>query len=324
MTVDISRELAVIFDEPDGELVAANIAMAAQILQEQEYTGANIDDLLQIIRTGTYGRDIRWAIYEALRLLSEESGGGGPENGLAYLYGDMYCKFDGTVMDFAAENIVYGTMIPMDYPPSHGFTAIVDRTSGSTKSSQVIANHLGMSQHETSLILVLRRSDVSISDENYSLIAESNQMATSDSNQWVDIYRRDFATEPVESVTFSQSSSSYRLGVNNVVLDGTNISLTLVGNELISSFPYTPTAKNGKRRLYVASSINGNNSDVSVMSITASTQTLQMEGTGFNRLFAWFDWQPNVNETPVFNYWSPSDYSSGSATMLVFDVEGNF
>ena len=323
MAIDIRAELEAILGEEDGELVASNIAHAMEILRDQKYHTADIELLLQIIRTGTYGKDIRYAIYEALRLLSEESGGGGPENGLAYLYGDIYCKFDGTVMDFTSENIVYGTMIPIDYLPSHGFAAIIDRTSGSTKSSQVIANHLSMSQHETSLILVLRRSVVSISDENYALLAESNQMATSDINQWVDIYRRDFTTEPSENVTFTQSSSSYRLGVNNVVLDGTNISLTLVENELISSFPYTPTAKNGKRRLYVASSINGNNSDLSVMSITASTQTLQMEGAGFNRLFAWFDWQPNVNETPTFNYWG-SDYTSGSAAMLVFDVDGNF
>ena len=54
-----------------------------------------------------------------------------PVDGLAYLYGDMACLFDGTVMDFNADNIVYGTMVPVDYLPAHGFAAIIDRTNGS-------------------------------------------------------------------------------------------------------------------------------------------------------------------------------------------------
>ena len=71
MAIDIRAELEAILGEEDGELVASNIAHAMEILRDQKYHTAEIELLLQIIRTGTYGKDIRYAIYEALKRLSE-------------------------------------------------------------------------------------------------------------------------------------------------------------------------------------------------------------------------------------------------------------
>jgi hypothetical protein len=70
MSIDISTELDVINSNLSGELVALNIANAAKILSDHGYETANVDELLGIIKNGTYGIDIRQAIYETLKRLS--------------------------------------------------------------------------------------------------------------------------------------------------------------------------------------------------------------------------------------------------------------
>lgn len=70
MSIDISTELDVINSNLSGELVALNIANAAKILSDHGYETANVDELLGIIKNGTYGIDIRRAIYETLKRLS--------------------------------------------------------------------------------------------------------------------------------------------------------------------------------------------------------------------------------------------------------------
>lgn len=76
MAVDISRQLNTIRESLSGETVLENVADASQILVNEAYD-ADISGELLTIRKGTYGRDIRYAIIDALYKLSIAPGGGG-------------------------------------------------------------------------------------------------------------------------------------------------------------------------------------------------------------------------------------------------------
>lgn len=77
MAVNIDQYLEVIAGEKKGDPVRYATANAAEALRNGMYIGADIDFYLGIIRTGVYGRDIRFAIYEALRLLRGTPAEGG-------------------------------------------------------------------------------------------------------------------------------------------------------------------------------------------------------------------------------------------------------
>ena len=77
MAVNIDGYLDVISGEKKGDPVRYATANAAEALRNGIYIGADIDFYLNIIRSGVYGRDIRFAIYEALRLLNATPAEGG-------------------------------------------------------------------------------------------------------------------------------------------------------------------------------------------------------------------------------------------------------
>ena len=75
MAVDISRQLEAIRNAALGEVVLSNIVEASETLVNEGYDTDIAEELLAI-RKGTYGRDIRYAILDALYKLSIAPSGG--------------------------------------------------------------------------------------------------------------------------------------------------------------------------------------------------------------------------------------------------------
>ena len=71
MAVDISEYLDIIAGESDGEEVIQAIHDASLALGTDIYKTADIEDLLEDIKTKVFGMEIRMDIYEILRRLSE-------------------------------------------------------------------------------------------------------------------------------------------------------------------------------------------------------------------------------------------------------------
>jgi hypothetical protein len=71
MAVDISEYLDVIAGESDGEEVILAIHDASLKLGLEVYKTADIEELLENIKTKIFGREIRMDIYEILKRLSK-------------------------------------------------------------------------------------------------------------------------------------------------------------------------------------------------------------------------------------------------------------
>ena len=73
MAVNIDGYLDVISGEQKGDPVRYATANAAEALRNGIYIGADIDFYLNIIRSGVYGRDIRFAIFSFMNKTIEET-----------------------------------------------------------------------------------------------------------------------------------------------------------------------------------------------------------------------------------------------------------
>jgi hypothetical protein len=91
MAVDIPKQLNAMLQEREGEVVASNIASAAETISETD-----ISPELNTIRSSIYGRQMRQAIHDALLKLSMSSGGEG--SGMACLVGRMTSFMTGSII----------------------------------------------------------------------------------------------------------------------------------------------------------------------------------------------------------------------------------
>lgn len=175
-----------------------------------------------------------------------------------------------------------------------------------------------------SLAIIMYRSAKTFTASGYTLLADSQVMSTSDTPmQQVSVYQKSMLpTETAGSLTVSQTDDA-RLDIVNAIIAGSNVTLTLVDNALVASVPYTPPAKTAKRRLYIVSSINANNSgDGITPTFDLSASGLAMRSGGFNRLKVYYDYDPTVNLTPTLTF--SSDYTANSIALMTFDVDGTF
>lgn len=77
MAIDISQYLEVIAGNGNGEEVAIAIHNASLLLGTEMYKTADIDELLDDIKSDVFGKDLRMDIYEILKRLSEVPAEGG-------------------------------------------------------------------------------------------------------------------------------------------------------------------------------------------------------------------------------------------------------
>lgn len=162
-----------------------------------------------------------------------------------------------------------------------------------------------------------RDETVSISGDGWTKIATS-QGAYGTAYQWMTVWTKRViaGTYPV---TISQSSEA-RCSMKLIVLYGAS-SLTLVDNDLLATVPYTPSGKNGKRRLYVLSSYYASTTSNPPNAITVSYSGIDLRSAEELRFSVFYDYEPDVNTVPSFSYFSPQQYITNLMNALVFDIE---
>lgn len=164
-----------------------------------------------------------------------------------------------------------------------------------------------------------RDETVSISGDGWTKVVDS-QAANLDGsyNQWITVWTKPVAAGS-HSVTFTQASE-VRMSLKLFALYQA-ASLKLIDNTVLASVPYTPAAKNGKRRLYLLSSVNGvASSSASDYAITSTYSGIDLRSANENRFSAFYDYEPDVSAVPSFSFYS-SGYYANSMNALVFDIE---
>lgn len=202
---------------------------------------------------------------------------------------------------------------------SHGFGGGMTGTNGSAATSKSLAPY-AINQTAKLLAIIMHRSAITFSGDGYSMLAATPAAPTL--NQQVTIYQKSVtAGDDSGSLSVSQTVNE-RLEIALAMIVGANVTLTPVDNLVLSSMPYTPTAKTGKRRLYIVSSELAS-TDGSTLAITVSAAGLNMESLESQRLSIWYDWQPDIDVTPTFSYYD-GNYTEDRAVFMSFDVTGDF
>lgn len=135
MAVDISEYLDIIAGESDGEEVIQAIHDASLALGTDTYKTADIEELLENIKTKVFGIEIRMDIYEILKRLSEAAPtppAPVPSGEVLYGTSDYVLAESGTF----ADNVLFGAA--ENYPPRlEGLTNIYDCRYGLTTDAWI-------------------------------------------------------------------------------------------------------------------------------------------------------------------------------------------
>lgn len=221
-----------------------------------------------------------------------------------------------------ADNILFGDALEV-ISYDNGVAYYTTGNNGAAATTLTLANPSTTLIAAKSLAIIMYRSAKTFTASGYTLLADSQVMSTSDiPMQQVSVYQKSILpTETAGSLTASQTDDA-RLDIVNAIIAGSNVTLTLVDNALVASVPYTPPAKTAKRRLYIVSSVNANNSGDGITPLfDLSVSGLDMRSGGFNRLKVYYDYDPTVNLTPTLTY---SYYTANSLALMTFDVDGTF
>lgn len=269
---------------------------------------AEIAQELDTIQNDIYGRNVKQAIHDALDKINKDvesldpGGGGGDE------------PF-GTPIDrgYGVDDVVAGNSIPR--------CKIVQDYEDSVLSSDtltIVTTTPGML-----LVCVMHRGNVSIGS-GFVKIAESEPAVYDNVEQRITVWRK-YVLPGENTVTVTQDQQ-IRMTMKLVVLTDVSYSsmtsITKVQDEAITSFPITPTAKNGKQRLYMLSTIFASRSDSDIaIIVNQNGTTLQIaEERRFN---IYYDGDTNGTALPIFDYSPDLDtYEADSANILVLDIAG--
>lgn len=161
-----------------------------------------------------------------------------------------------------------------------------------------------------------RNENVTIDGSGWTLVQKSVEAVneTGDINQWISVWTK-LAYAGTYEVTVQQESS-VRMSLKVAALYGA-VSLTAVENLAIPEKTYRPPEKTGKRRLYMISSISANSS---AQTYTASDYgDLDLRSAFELRFMLWYDYEPNIDNTPLFTYYT--SYTAKTANALTLDIE---
>lgn len=163
--------------------------------------------------------------------------------------------------------------------------------------------------------VMYRGSNVTIAEEGWEKIVDSEVASTQASTQKIAVYGRQ-ATEGRYNVTVTQNTS-VRMGLKLIAIAGAS-GVSVVNNILIPSFPYTAPNTTGKRRLYLASS---------VYALSPPTEPTTIKTTDENlwkaeelRFTAFYDSRKNVENASAF-ITNLDSYNTNTINFITLDIE---
>lgn len=167
------------------------------------------------------------------------------------------------------------------------------------------------------IFAVMHRPDVSINGDGWTKVVESAAIDSTNINQRITVWAKSVqAGEYTDTVFCSQTG---RITAKMICLYGA-ASLTVSGNTLIDSVPYTPPVKSGKRRLYLLSSAYANTSGTPMAVTVSNTGALDLKSAEELRFSVFYDYQPTISTVPEFSYFDASDYTSDYMNELALDI----
>lgn len=165
------------------------------------------------------------------------------------------------------------------------------------------------------LAAVMHRGNVEIVGDGWTkLISVSAIYENENIDQRITVWTK--AVEKGSYVVTVNQASSVRLNLKVIALYKAD-SVSVVENTAIASFPFTPTATTGKRRLYLLSSIftSGTTAAITV----SSSGTLDLQKAERTRFSVFYDYQPEENVTPVFG--TSVSYNANTSNAITLDIE---
>lgn len=168
------------------------------------------------------------------------------------------------------------------------------------------------------MVAVMHRGTVTIAGDGWTKVVTSQPALYNGAGaQWITVWTK---TVPAGSysVTVDQSQSN-RMGLKVIAFYSDNVNVSIAEDRgAIAEFPYTPTAKTGKRRLYLLSGIWTQNENTAVIKATSYGNLDLQLSYGVRFTMCW-DYLPEIAITPTFTY--GSSYDTNSANSLVLDID---
>ena len=166
------------------------------------------------------------------------------------------------------------------------------------------------------MVAVMHRGTVTIAGDGWTKVVTSQPALDNGAGvQWITVWTKNVPAGSY-SVTVNQSQSA-RMGLKVIAFYSDNVSVSIAEDHAIAAFPYTPTAKTGKRRLYLLSSVWTTSGSTAIQATSYGNLDLQLS-YGVRFTMGW-DYLPEIAITPTFTY--VSSYGTNSANSLVLDID---
>ena len=166
------------------------------------------------------------------------------------------------------------------------------------------------------MVAVMHRGTVTIAGDGWTKVVTSQPALDNGAGvQWITVWTKNVPAGSY-SVTVNQSQSA-RMGLKVIAFYSDNVSVSIAEDHAIAAFPYTPTAKTGKRRLYLLSSFWTSSESTAIQATSYGNLDLQLS-YGVRFTMCW-DYLPEIAITPTFTY--VASYDTNSANSLVLDID---
>ena len=166
------------------------------------------------------------------------------------------------------------------------------------------------------MVAVMHRETVTIAGDGWTKVVTSQPALDNGAGvQWITVWTKNVPAGSY-SVTVNQSQR-VRMGLKVIAFYSDNVRVSIAEDHAIATFPYTPTAKTRKRRLYLLSSVWTASGSTAIQATSYGNLDLQLS-YGVRFTMCW-DYLPEIAITPTFTY--VSSYNTNSANSLALDID---
>ena len=171
----------------------------------------------------------------------------------------------------------------------------------------------------TILACAEHRANVTIDDDGFTHLVTAETITDGGANQRITVWSKNVqAGSHVYTIT---GDAAKHLTVKTIAIYGAS-GFTVVDNLVIPTgeVPYTPSAKNGKRRLYLLSSRFVRDGYMSI--VIGNYEIANIQKMEEQRFSAFYDYQTEMTDLPTFTYiGGTSSYDSPFINLLTIDIE---
>ena len=201
---------------------------------------------------------------------------------------------------------------------SQGFYPVTQWTwyQETNDNEKTSSAELSVTTTASSLLLacVMHRADITL-PSGWTLVRKSKTADSGTSQQWISVYKKS-AVAGTHSLTVTQSEN-VRMSAKLIALYGAS-DVSVVQDDLISEFPFSPDSATGNRRLYLFSSVSANNGSADDAITVNANGIDDFQQATEKRFTACYDYNGGTGH-PIANFYR-EEYTANSANVLVLDI----